>query len=421
MVHAGFDVIEYDVDDSETSTSAATGQGVREAVWAVVRRAGVPQALLETTRAALANDAQIVARAGADPLAVRDADLPGATVVVASIVQRLDDLDRCLTDLGQLDYPEVRVLLVDNRTTLPSPDPLDPILARHPHVERLHQPLPGAAMARNLGARHASTEVVAFTDDDVRVDRQWLRAIGRRFAAAPDATVVTGLILPAELESDAQVWFERYYGGFAGERIFQRLTLRPGRGTGGRGRVTAYAEDGSPVRTHPLYGVGAYGAGANMAVRRSALAEVGGFDPLLGPGTPARGGEDLATIIRMLWAGGELAYEPAAYVFHRHRPEYDELLQQLRTYGSGFTAMLTSLVASDPRHLVAIGAQLPEAAGRVVGQVRDRLRGRGQPDAPRQATPNYPRELVRTEYLGMPFGPAAYVRSRATRRRRGLP
>jgi hypothetical protein len=71
----------------------------------------------------------------------------------------------------------------------------------------------------------AKGDVVAFTDDHVYADRRWLRALGARFALDPALGAVTGLILPAELESPAQVWFERYYGGFGGERSFRAVTL----------------------------------------------------------------------------------------------------------------------------------------------------------------------------------------------------
>lgn len=412
MVAGQTDVVEYDVESN--SLREVSGGGHR-AVWALVRRNGVPQALLETDRDALAAAAAAIADAGAGPLGVRDEDLPPASVVVASIVERLDDLDRCLADLGRLDYPQFEVVLVDNRPQRPDPDPLPAIVAKHPHVRLAHQSVPGAAVARNLGAQLSTGQVIAFTDDDVRVDPGWLKALARRFVAEPALDAVTGLILPAELATEAQVYFERYYGGFAGERIFRRLTLSTGSGLAGRGRLEARADDGSLVRRHPLYGMGAYGAGANMAVRRKPFGAAHGFDPMLGPGTPAKGGEDLSLLIRLLWAGGQVGYEPAAFVYHRHRPEYDELLSQLRTYGSGFTAMLTSLAVRDPRHVAAIAAQLPEAAGRLVGQVRDRL------TSPRGATAAsadrpYPRELVRTEMLGMPAGPLAYARSRWHRR-----
>jgi hypothetical protein len=255
---------------------------------------------------------------------------------------------------------------------------------------------------------------VVFTDDDVRVDPGWLRAVGERFVRQPELEAVTGLILPAELETPAQIFFERYYGGFSGERAFAPLTLAAEPGLLGRSRVTVRDAAGEPVRKVALYGVGAYGAGANMAFRRATLRRLGGFDLALGTGTPARGGEDLAILVDLLWRGGRVGYEPAAVVHHQHRREYAELVHQLRGNGLGFTAMLASVVSRDPRHLLALGVQLPLAAGRLVAQSVRRLRGRraGAAGPALAAAPLYPSELVRHEIAGMPRGPWAYICSR---------
>jgi GT2 family glycosyltransferase len=58
------------------------------------------------------------------------------------------------------------------------------------------------------------------------------------------------------------------------------------------------------------------GTGGNMAVRRDAL--VGGrlFDPRLGSGSAGRAGEDVDAIRRMLRAGHQIRYAPAALVLH---------------------------------------------------------------------------------------------------------
>jgi len=172
---------------------------------------------------------------------------------------------------------------------------------------------------------------------------------------------------------------------------------------------------GNHVREFAVYGAGAFGAGANMAFRRSTLLRLGGFDLALGTGTPARGGEDLAMLIKILWSGGAVGYEPAAVAHHRHRREVDELLHQLRGNGLGFTAMLTSLILSDRRHLLGLGSQLPLAGWRMLRQSLARIRGMkvgatGPVDGPNIEL--YPRHLVINELRGYPKGPLAYLRSR---------
>src|SRR5207302_646219 len=64
---------------------------------------------------------------------------------------------------------------------------------------------------------------------------------------------------------------------------------------------------------------GQMGSGANMAFRRSALEEVGGFDPALGVGTPTRGGDAVAALFDVIVAGGLVVDGPAAYLHSRRR------------------------------------------------------------------------------------------------------
>ncbi|MDO8106002.1 glycosyltransferase [Isoptericola sp. b441] len=403
--------LDLDLDDLE-QTLARTS--LHEELWVVARRRGVPQAIVETTRDAAAGDLAALTDVGTSPLdEVADAELPRATVVVCSIVSRVDDLDRCLSQIDALDYPDPELLLVDNRPTLPDDDPLPALLARHPRVRAVRAATPGLSAARNVGIRAATGEVVAFTDDDVFVDPGWLKGLGRRFVAQPDLDAVTGLILPFELETPAQVYFERYYGGFAGVRSYRRLTARAGRRLPGRARITVRDDTGEQRRI-AIYGAGALGAGANMAFRRSTLVRLRGFDESLGLGTPAKGGEDLAMLMRLLWSGGVVGYEPAAVIAHRHRVEYHELTSQMRFYGLGYAATLTALVCRDPRHLIGLALLLgPALRSFVVGSIQ-RARGVGGSGG----EPSFPRELWLRELKGLPAGPWAFLRSRAGERAR---
>jgi hypothetical protein len=358
------------------------------------------------------------------PAPIADADLPSITVVVSTIVARAEDLELLLDGFAAVDYPDVEFLLVDNRRAIPEGDILPGLAAGRDRVGTVRALQPGISSGRNAGVAAARGEIVVFTDDDVRVDRRWLRSIGERFVREPSLNAVTGLILPAELETPAQIWFERYYGGFSGERTFAPLTLSAERGgpKALRGsRVVVRDGSGQEVRRFAVYGVGAYGAGANMAFRKSTLERLGGFDLALGTGTPSRGGEDLATLIDILWAGGSIGFEPSAVVHHKHRREVSELLHQLKGNGIGFTAMLTSLIRRHPRHLAAIASQLPRAAVAAGGQTLGRLVGgrSGTADASvedRPAASRYPRSLVVTEVSSYALGPAAYRRSLATAR-----
>jgi hypothetical protein len=349
--------------------------------------------------------------------------LPFATVIVPSLFARGDALELCAQRLADQDYPHYEVVIVDNRTT--RHDPPD-WAGRYPNVRVVSELRPGISAARNRGLDVAGGAIVACTDDDVEVGPGWLRALAGRLVRHPEEACVTGVILPSQLETAAQLWFEAYYGGFGTTRHFEPMSFRcpdadrPGRGRSPyrRGDVTAFDDTGAAQRTFAIYGAGTCGAGANMAFRTSWLRAHGGFDTRLGLGTATKGGEDLSAFIAVLWSGHSIGFEPRAVVSHTHRRDYPDLRSQIHSYGLGFSGMLTSLVVEDPSHLVSMTARLPVAALALAKSYLSKFRGHRSGDAgPESAT--FPSELARLELLGMLQGPAAYFRSRRHARRDG--
>lgn len=345
---------------------------------------------------------------------IRESELPRISVVVPTTVERIQELGRCLESIEHLDYPQREVIVVDNRPKIPLDDPLPGLIADKPWVKVVHETRRGVSAARNAGIAVASGEVIAFTDDDVIVDSQWLRSIGSRMTLDPAIEAVTGLIIPAELETPSQIWFERYFGGFGSERTFESITLEaaPSRRFVQGSRVMVRNAKGAELRRFSVYGVGAYGAGANMAIRRTTLESIGGFDPVLGVGTPAPGGEDLVVLIDILRRGGRVGYEPAAYVHHRHRQEYSQLLKQIDGYGLGYTAMLVALIRRDKGHVLCLLSQLPAAVKWKTIQGVHRIgEGRSRSTPSQSETGLYPSELFERELLAYLRGPFAYLSS----------
>ena len=168
--------------------------------------------------------------------------------------------------------------------------------------------------------RSASGDVVAFVDDDVVVDPDWLARIAAVWRAEPTTGAVTGQILPIELATDAQVAFERR-GGFRGGKT--------------RVRYSGPSLVGDPI--YP-YAPGMFGAGANMAVHRATALRIGAFDEALDTGPPLPGGGDIDMMHRIVRCGHPLVYEPRAVVFHRHRRQTAELLRQYRSWGQSLMA-----------------------------------------------------------------------------------
>jgi O-antigen biosynthesis protein len=239
--------------------------------------------------------------------------LPSMTVAVCTR-NRAEDLALCLEALVRLDYPDLDIVVVDNA---PSDDSTRQLVDRFPQVRYACEPRPGLDWARNRAVHEARGEIVAYTDDDVVVDAGWARAIGEAFAVNPEAMAVTGLVVPYELETEAQLLFETY-GGFG--RGFDRKVFR-------------VSGDEPVARWHG--GAGRFGTGANMAYRRAVFTQIGLFDPALDVGTVTNGGGDLEMFFRVLKEGHALIYEPRAMVRHRHRRDYAKLRTQIMNNGVG--------------------------------------------------------------------------------------
>src|SRR5205085_3667634 len=242
--------------------------------------------------------------------------------VVIATHDRRESLAACLTSVLGQDYPRFEVIVVDNGPpTDATRDLVSTIAAGDPRLRYVRLPTAGASLARNQGWRDATHPVVAFLDDDVVADAGWLSSLMRGFTRAPDVWAVTGRIVANELETSAQRWLEAY-GGYD------------------KGALPRLFDLEHHAVESPLYPYlpGAFGSGANIALRAWVLDRIGGFDEALGPGTPARGGEDLAVMASVVLAGGLLAYEPAALVRHAHHRSYPELRRVMLGYGLGLGA-----------------------------------------------------------------------------------
>ncbi len=177
---------------------------------------------------------------------------------------RPERLRECLLALVAQDHPRFEVIVVDNAPPDQANAAVVDELTDQLAVRRVVEPIPGLARARNTGVRAAATDVVAFLDDDEIVDGRWLSELAFGFAADPRIGAVNGMILPVSLRTQAQSWFEEY-GGHSKNRGLDTLIFDPSR----------------PGDQHPLYPLPPFGAGGNMAFRRDALIEIGGFDPAL--------------------------------------------------------------------------------------------------------------------------------------------
>jgi GT2 family glycosyltransferase len=247
---------------------------------------------------------------------------PPRTSLSSSVVvctrERPETLRRCLESITAAAVPPEEVIVVDNA---PQTALTRQVVGDFPAVRWVAEERRGLSAARNTGVAEASGEVVVFTDDDTAVHPDWLWRLLEGFDSPP-VMAVTGLVLPAELDTEAQVIFQQWFGGF--NHGYRRMRF-------GRDFFEATRRDAAPVWK--------IGAGANMAVRREAFDLVGGFDERLGAGA-AGCSEDSEFWYRLLAAGCECRYEPRSIVFHHHRRDHAGLERQAHDYIRGHVAAL---------------------------------------------------------------------------------
>jgi len=300
--------------------------------------------------------------------------VPIATVVVCTR-DRPEDLQRCLEAFMRMPDDGQEYLVIDN---CPSSDGTQELVKNYPKVRYVREDVPGSSAARNRALREAKHEFVAFTDDDATPDPNWLRSLLQNFTD-PRVMCVTGLVMPLELETEAQEWFERYspHGRGFERRIF----------------------DGAEC--NPLI-VAPVGVSASMALRKSSIDFIGLFDEDLGAGTPTVGGEDCELFARILRSGYRIVYEPRALSWHRHRRTWEELQKTLQGYGIGAYAFWTRMFVVNREFSVPLLAwgwfrykQLPELVASL----------RKKPDS-------IPSDLLLAQLRGCISGPMAYFASR---------
>jgi glycosyltransferase involved in cell wall biosynthesis len=310
---------------------------------------------------------------------------PAISVVVCTR-DRAAELEGCLAALVAVDYRRHEILVVDNASV----GDATATVARRFGVSCVREERPGLNWARNRGIAESRHPIVAFTDDDARIDRLWLAGLARAFED-PAVDLVTGLVVPLELDTPAQQMFEYDYGGMGKgfrARSFQRDRLTP----------------------YQLVAIQAAGVGTNMAFRRELFSRIGAFDTVLDVGTPSRGGGDLDMFHRAVAGRAVLHYEPSAVVWHRHRRTTAALERQLADDGRGFAIYLMKLwrTRSMPRrHVFSFAVQ--RWLGWLIGRL---VRGIVRRHA-------LPLPLLWAPVLEILLAPSAYARAeRADRRLR---
>ncbi len=232
-----------------------------------------------------------------------------ATVIVASY-GRPGKIRGCLETLLALDYPDLRIIVVDDGSPVPIAPIAEPL---GPRIRVLRQQNAGPAAARNAGVAAAQTDLIAFTDDDCAPAPDWMRRLGAAHAASPDALIggrMTNALTDNVYSAASQGLCDYLYAYYQA----------------GRGRAPFFTTN-------------------NMAFSRAAFLAVGGLDPKF-----RFASEDRDFGMRWRSSGRPLVYAPDAVVAHAHDLTLSSFWRQHMSYGAGARRLhLTMDDRGDPR------------------------------------------------------------------------
>jgi len=220
---------------------------------------------------------------------------PRVSIVICSH-NRSADLSECLSALIPQIEAQAEVILVDSASDPKNQTEMTELATLYRTVKLTRVNEPGLSRARNRGVHLAAADWVVFLDDDVIPFPDWLgKLLAVVASASPTQAVIGGGIYP------------RWPQGKNGEKLSERWKMFFSLAEAdGPGSVT----DGYPLN------------GANYAIRRRVLLEIGGFSESLGRvGSSLISGDEVHVTRSVLDAGFGAGFDPAFKVYHKISPE----------------------------------------------------------------------------------------------------
>jgi glycosyltransferase involved in cell wall biosynthesis len=208
--------------------------------------------------------------------------------------------------------PRFELIVVDQSTS-DSTGQTVALFSSDPRLSYTHSDTRGLSTARNIGIAAARSDIVLMTDDDCDVPADWIDQMIAVFTRYPKVACVF---------CDVTAGAHDYTKGFIPIHIHKKDMF---------------------VQRIEEYEPGA-GMGAGMGLRRSAVEEIGGFDPLLGAGMDLASAEDLDIMLRMLLKGYQIYHTKSVSVVHYGFRTYAESRNLIRGYIYGQSALYAKLL-----------------------------------------------------------------------------
>jgi glycosyltransferase involved in cell wall biosynthesis len=228
--------------------------------------------------------------------------------VVICTYNRSQNLRETLASVAKMEVPASlswELIVVDNNSTDSTRAVVEGFARTSGlNVRYVFEGKQGLSHARNAGVRAAHGKIIAFTDDDVYPQPDWLAVIWREFSLDLSLQVLSGrveLFNPGDLAITVR-------------REKERVAFRT-------------VSDSFNLMV-----------GCNCAVRHELIDRIGNFDVNFGAGAHFESAEDSDFFFRAWRSGGELIYEPSLFVFHDHgrsTPEAGRNIQRSYAVGRG--------------------------------------------------------------------------------------
>ncbi len=226
---------------------------------------------------------------------------PFVSIIVVSKNEEAH-IERCLKSLTEIEYPvdKYEIIVIDGDSTDHTVD----IAKKFPVT--VYTDTIGLAHSRNMGINKAEGDLVAFTDADCAVQKDWLDVLVRNLLDAPDMFVASG---GPNLIFEDDSYFAKIVG------YLQETFL----GSGGSPQSYRIRQK-KIVRTIP---------NCNILYRKKILDEEGGFNDAL------HMSEDAELNYRLSQKGYKFIYIPNAVVWHRRPDTLPKYLKKMYLYGKG--------------------------------------------------------------------------------------
>jgi len=189
-------------------------------------------------------------------------------------------------------HPDFELVIVDQSPEDDTERAVTPFL-RDSRLRYVRSQERGLSRARNLAIREARAEIIAFTDDDCEVPTDWLEKIEAAFQERPEAAIVFCNVAA---------------GPFDPQQGFIPAYTRPDR------FLATSIDDKNAAR----------GIGAGIALRKSVIESLGGFDSMLGAGSEYCSCEDGDLAVRILLKGLPIYETNSVTVIHHGFRTFEE-------------------------------------------------------------------------------------------------